>query len=54
MQVKASICLLHIGEAEAARPGVQLLLTMDVNKTQDLYYETANALLETGYHEEVC
>ena len=53
VQVKASICLLHLGNMEAAKPGIQALLASNVEIMGDLYLEAADALLETGYPEQV-
>lgn len=38
---------------EAAKPGLQALLAADVENTEDLYLDAANALLEMAYPDQV-
>ena len=53
MQIKASMCHMHLGDMAAAAPGLKALKEEAPEALQDLYLDAADTLLQTGHPQQV-
>ena len=53
MQIKASMCYMHLGDMAAAAPGLKALKEEPPEAMPDLYLDAADTLLQTGHPQQV-